>query len=238
MRGPDKAMCAGAAGVVTAQESAAPATDRPPALRVLPVTARARQRAVRSTLTGARFDPLLPFETWRALGAKLGGYSNATCWWLGDWLAFGQAKYGRRYKDAVSATGLEYQTLRNYAVVARRYELSRRRDNLTFHHHAELCPLSDDEQDRWLNLATAHGWSRNELRRRVAGATRGVSPRAAAAAQLALCVGSERARRWGEAAARCDCDIEGWVLRTVDEAAQRVLEASTEPAADERAIRA
>src|SRR4051794_38528376 len=69
-----------------------------------------RRRGVRSTRTGASFDPLLPFEAWKELGAKLGTYSNAGCWWLGDWLAFGQIKYGRRYKEAVATTGLDYQT--------------------------------------------------------------------------------------------------------------------------------
>jgi hypothetical protein len=125
---------------------------------------------VRSTTTGVRFDPLLPFEAWKELGGRLGLYANATSWWLGDWLAFGQMKYGRRYKEAIAATGLDYQTLRNYAVVARRFELSRRRDDLTFQHHAELCALHDEEQDRWLDRASAGHWSRNELRRRLRAA--------------------------------------------------------------------
>jgi hypothetical protein len=47
--------------------------------------------------------------------------------------------------DHIVATGLDYQTLRNYAAVARRFELSRRRDNLSFHHHAELCALSESQ---------------------------------------------------------------------------------------------
>jgi hypothetical protein len=72
--------------------------------------------------------------------------------------------YGRRYKEAVAATGLDYQTLRNYAVVARRFELSRRPDNLPFQYHAEVGSLSDYEQDHWLDLGAAgRHWSRNEL---------------------------------------------------------------------------
>ena len=74
-----------------------------------------------------RFEPLTPIGEWKAVGLRLGLYAEATCWWLGDWLAFGQMKYGRRYKEGVALTGLDYQTLRNYAVVARRFELSRRR---------------------------------------------------------------------------------------------------------------
>src|SRR3954470_2699940 len=129
-----------------------------------------RSRGVRSSVTAASFDPLLEFEAWREFGVKLGSYGNATQWWLGDWLVFGRMKYGRRYKDAIAATGLDYQTLRNYAVVARRFERSRRRANLTFQHHAVLCALSNDEQDAWLDRAEAGRWSRNELRRRLRAA--------------------------------------------------------------------
>jgi hypothetical protein len=181
-----------------------------------------RSRAVRSTTTGARFDPLLPFEAWRDLGRRLGTYSNATSWWLGDWLAFGQMKYGRRYKQAIAATGLDYQTLRNYAVVARRFEPSRRRPDLTFQHHADLCALPDDEQDHWLNLAAAGGWSRNELRRRLRAAD---GQRAAADEILRLAVAHRRAERWREAAQRTQCCFEAWAVRVLDDAASAVVDA-------------
>src|SRR3954454_18830161 len=100
-----------AQGVIEAQHRArlvqlvpsVPEPERPDAAAVQPVRTRghnvARAVGVRSTRTGARFDPLLPFETWKALGGRLGLYSNATAWWLGDWLAFGRMKYGRGYKD-------------------------------------------------------------------------------------------------------------------------------------------
>jgi len=51
--------------------------------------------------------------------------------------------------------------------VARRFELERRRDNLSFAHHAEVAPLTQPEQDYWLRVAEEKGWSRNQLRREV-----------------------------------------------------------------------
>ena len=117
-----------------------------------------------------RFDPLMPLERWKALGAKIGLYSDATYWWLGDWPAFGRTKYGRRYKERIALTGLDCQTLRNYAVVARRFELSRRRDNVSFQHHAEGSGLPDDKQDSWLDLSAENHWSKHELRRRLRAA--------------------------------------------------------------------
>ena len=205
------------AGVVTRPVPSVPLRDtadtqvRPPATRS---DRSGRAVGVRSTKTGARFDPLLPFETWKGLGSRLGLYSHATAWWLGDWLAFGRMKYGRRYKDAIAATGLDYQTLRNYAVVARRFELSRRRDNLTFQHHAAVCALPDEEQDRWLDRAAAEGWSRNELRRRTR-ARDGES----AGEIFRFAVARGQAERWRRAAERSRCDLESWIVRALDDAA-------------------
>jgi hypothetical protein len=144
-------------------------------------------------------------------------YSNATAWWLGDWIAFGQMKYGRLYKDAIVATGLDYQTLRNYAVIARRFELSRRRDDLTFQHHAEVCALNDDDQDLWLDRAARYKWSRNELRRRLrALSTESSGPSPAA---VRLLVEPGRAVRWRQAAQRCECGLETWITQVLDDAA-------------------
>jgi hypothetical protein len=185
-----------------------------------------RRRAAAPGRSGLSIEPLLPFEAWRALGMRIAVHSSASAWWLGDWLIYGQAKYGRRYKDAIAATGLDYQTLRNYAVVARRFDMSRRRDTLTFHHHAELCALPNDEQDAWLDLAGAHGWSRNELRRRLRPA------RAIASGPtgvLRLEVATERERRWRAAADHDGCALEEWMLRVLDDGARLRLTACEPP---------
>jgi hypothetical protein len=47
--------------------------------------------------------------------------------------------------------GPKYQTCRNAASIANAFELSRRRDNLTFKHHAEVAALSPDEADALLD---------------------------------------------------------------------------------------
>jgi hypothetical protein len=189
------------------------------ALRGARVVPRPRNRPVASTLTGARFHPLLPFEAWMGLGAKIGTYSNATSWWLGDWLLFGRMKYGRRYKAAIEVTGLDYQTLRNYAMVARRFDPMRRRSDLSFQHHAEVCSMADDEQDRWLALAASGRWSRNELRRRIRDSrTPEAPPRV-----LRLVVGSEQLQSWREAAGCTQRELEDWVLRILDDAATRTV---------------
>ena len=178
---------------------------------------RGSRRAAVPSATGLSFDPLLPFEAWSAMGARIARHSSATTWWLGDWLNYGQTKYGRRYKEAIAATGLDYQTLRNYAMVARRFEVSRRRDRLSFHHHAELCALPDADQDRWLDDACAHGWTRNELRRLLrcqrllaAGTSR----------VLRIEVSGESEQRWRDAAKASGRPLEQWITSMLDDAAR------------------
>ncbi|ALE77157.1 LmbU family transcriptional regulator [Pseudonocardia sp. ICBG1122] len=112
------------------------------------------------------FAPDLNERTWEKIGSGLRELTNSSAWWLADWLIFGESTYGwRRYLEAIERTGLDYQTLRNYAWVARRFEHHRRRDALSFAHHAEVTRLSPAEQDYWLRKAETERWSRNELRR-------------------------------------------------------------------------
>ena len=173
---------------------------------------------VRSSPQGLQLNARMPYEIWRALGARIAARSDATSWWLGDWVVFGEQHYGQRYRQAMQATGLDYQTLRNYAVVARRFKASRRRDNLSFQHHAEVCALSDQEQDQWLDLAAENHWSKRELRGRIRSAKRALSG-AEDQHALRLTVDLQREHRWREAAARCDCPFEDWMIRSLDAAA-------------------
>jgi hypothetical protein len=150
-------------------------------------------------------------------------HSDATCWWLGDWLAFGKQMYGLRYREGIAMTGLEYKTLRNYAVVARAFDSSRRRHELSFHHHAEVCPLSREEQDFWLDLSVKHGWSKAELRRQVRARARTAIP-GPSSASLAFALQHPRTERWLEAAERSDCTLKQWALAVLDEAATAALD--------------
>jgi hypothetical protein len=176
---------------------------------------------------GIRFRRDLTFETWTVMGQRIATISNASAWCLGDWLLYGQRTFGDRYREAVDATGLDYQTLRNYAWVARRFELSRRRDNVSFQHHAEVAALPEVAQDLWLDRAQRSGWSRNELRRRIRSgheSLRGWPERAAVVVRIE--VSSERQRRWREAAALMDMRLDEWIGAAADAAANAALTAS------------
>jgi hypothetical protein len=164
------------------------------------------------------------FDAWALLGCRISGMSNACAWCLGDWLNYGERTFGQRYKTALEATALDYQTLRNYAWVARRFEMSRRRDTLSFQHHAEVASLPEPHQDLWLLRAERLGWSRNELRRRLSVARR--RPRQESlegAVRLRLDVAKPREQRWREAATVAEQTLGDWLTGVVDAAADATL---------------
>lgn len=132
----------------------------------MPATAITRDRG-RPTIVqrkGLELPQRLSFDKWLGIGHQLAAQTTSTAWCLGDWLAYGETAFTGRYREALERTSLEYQTLRNYAWVAKRFTLSRRRDSLSFGHHAEVASLVEPEQEYWLRKAEELGWSRNRLR--------------------------------------------------------------------------
>jgi hypothetical protein len=121
---------------------------------------------------GLRFSRQLSFEKWFKIGQQLSRAASSSAWCLGDWLIYGEDAFVGRYRDAIERTSLDYQTLRNYAWVARSFPLSRRRDTLSFGHHAEVAALAEPEQNFWLRKAEELSWSRNRLRRELRGSLR------------------------------------------------------------------
>jgi hypothetical protein len=177
------------------------------------------------TPVGLRLPASLSFQRWQALGRRIGSITNASSWWLGDWAFYGEGTYGKKYKQAIALTGLDYQTLRNYAWVAGRFDLSRRRDKLSFGHHAELAALAEREQDEWLDKAERNRWSRNELRTQLRSEKRvGVT---SGAELVRLNVDTERVERWRAAADAESLALTDWLVAAADDAAHRVVVASS-----------
>jgi hypothetical protein len=106
----------------------------------------------------------LEHPEWVRWGHHLGVMSRVSNWWVGDWLQYGASRWGEKYSEAARITHYDVKTLRNIAYVARRFSLSRRRDKLTWSHHAEVAQLEPDDQDRWLDRAVADHLSVADLR--------------------------------------------------------------------------
>ncbi|MFG2887617.1 LmbU family transcriptional regulator [Streptomyces sp. NPDC048297] len=182
-----------------------------------------------TTRVGLQLPDVLSFEEWERAGRQLAGVLDSSSWWLGDWLTYGKDHYADRYEKGIQSAGLRYQTLRNYAWVARRFELGRRRGRLTFQHHAEVASLSNEEQDKWLVRAEERSWTTKQLRNAVREARGGscAKPRAVAPVRQ-LAVPTDRFERWIRAAECSGVEVGEWALGILDSAAAQAIEAGPE----------
>jgi hypothetical protein len=106
-------------------------------------------------------------EAWLSVGRSLREISSGFMWWLGDWIRFANEKWGEKY-DAAISLGFAYQTALNAVSVAKKFEFSRRRENLSWGHHEAVAYLEEPFADAFLDDAIAHQWSQKELRKQVA----------------------------------------------------------------------
>jgi hypothetical protein len=178
--------------------------------------------------TGLHLPVGLPLAAWTRVGQHISLLSSSSAWWQGDWIIYGRENFPDRYKRAMEQTSLEYQTLRNYAWVARRFPVSRRRESLSFQHHATVASLPSEQQDRWLDLASSLHWSMAQLRAQVRAASgKAVGQRSQIPAVLQLALASDRRGRWEAAALKQQHDnLADWIMHVIDEMAAHILDSS------------
>jgi len=186
---------------------------------------RIEPQQVMLTRIGLHMPQDMTFEHWERTGAQLSGIVNASAWCLGDWLVYGKEQYSNRYQHVVQAVGLDYQTLRNYAWIARRFAPERRRQNLSFQHHAEVASMLPQDQDCWLGQAEAHGWSVKQLRSAIKSSRcPGSDDSTKTAALPRIPVTDRRLARWKQAANHSQIGINQWVIEALDRAAAEALD--------------
>jgi hypothetical protein len=186
---------------------------------------------------GLQLPGRLPFQQWLSIGRELSDICTASAWCLGDWLVYGEEAYAGRYRQAIEQTSLDYQTLRNYAWVVRRFSLHRRRDTLSFGHHAEVAALPEPEQDFWLRKAEESGWPVKRLRREVRTSLRersiggerqhedaqGRSPREWVVASLEVHIAQPHLELCEAAAERAGLSVDSWAAWALEQAARYAL---------------
>jgi len=117
--------------------------------------------------TGLSIKRGLSFPEWELVGQFLKKANKSVQFWLGDWLNYGEQKYGEMYAQAVDATDYEQGTLANFKYVSARIEISRRREDLPWAHHAEVASLEPEAQEAWLKAAAEEGLSSRHLRNKI-----------------------------------------------------------------------
>jgi hypothetical protein len=107
------------------------------------------------TPTALALPERLSRRDWEELGAQLAAAEQALGWWLGDWWRYGEQRWGARkaLTTTVAWRGPAYQTCKKAAVVCRAFERFRRRNLLSFKHHAEVAALPAHVADRLLDWA-------------------------------------------------------------------------------------
>jgi hypothetical protein len=84
-------------------------------------------------------------------------------WIIGDWLNYGERKYGEMYAQAIEWTGHKIDRLQVAKWVSGAVKCSMRIEHLSFTHHRYVAHLPDAEQRKWLAAAVANEWSSREL---------------------------------------------------------------------------
>lgn len=156
-----------------------------------------REVAPRFTIAGAQLSGtglLIPAGTATdglvAIIVDLFRVEDTVQWAIGDGLIYGADTLGMsvaQISAALAERGIRpaLQTLQNYASVARSIPVSRRREGLSFSHHAEVATLPPEAQDELMTMAIEHGWRVRRLRQERYRVQRPESPDQAAPPELA-----------------------------------------------------
>jgi hypothetical protein len=125
-------------------------------------------------LTPTSWDPRgeLDLRDWTEHGRRFGLIGRSIGWWIGDWLRYGNERFGERYVRASRITGYDVQTLMNMVYVSSRFEPEERCPELSWSHHAEVAALPAEERGRWLRVAAERRLSVRCLRGEIRTAER------------------------------------------------------------------
>ena len=122
------------------------------------------RRYVTAVATGLTIRDDTPYDVWADLVGRLVEGEKRVHWYLADLINFGDRRYGEMYSQALDAASWSYQTWRDVTWVGRRFELSRRRDNVPFFVHKEVAALDPADADELLDRYEAEGWTQKRLR--------------------------------------------------------------------------
>lgn len=130
-----------------------------------PLRAIAREGGLTATSLDLTAGGDLDLSNYEKLGVYLGVMNRSCMWWIGDWLVYGEGRYGDSFSQAATSTGLAEQTLLNRMYVCRNVKPENRRVGLSFGVHAEVASCKTArEQKKWLDRAERFGWNRQQLR--------------------------------------------------------------------------
>ena len=105
----------------------------------------------------------LSWEEWEGIGATLDRIAGAHMWWIGDWWAFGEHRYGERAAQVTDKS--KFKLYMDAGWVSRSVETSLRNEVLSWNHHRVVAPLEPEQQAQLLAEAAEKEWSVRDIRR-------------------------------------------------------------------------
>lgn len=131
---------------------------------------------------GARVTPVslempddFDMNLWKKAGTTIKMLAKGAQWWVGDWLNFGEARFGEKYSQYIDELGLAQGTIANYQSISGRMPPDRRKEELSFGHHESVLAVEDPKlQDELLEMAIKENWTREQLRNYIRDLTKKV----------------------------------------------------------------
>lgn len=118
------------------------------------------------TRTGLQVRGKPTLDEYGAAGTFIDWSVAGSPWWKADWVAYGETRgdWQERLAQVVDSTGLAEKTILNMKAVAEQIPPSRRRASVSFGVHAIVAPLTEREQEHFLELAETENLGVREVR--------------------------------------------------------------------------
>lgn len=108
-----------------------------------------------------------PIEKWEEAGRVIFGLQRSVYWWIGDFLKYGEAKFGDDIYQAID-DNVSLYLLNRCAAVSREFAPDERNMNLSWTHHQALCGLKKPMQRALLVQAEENHWDSRQMREHIA----------------------------------------------------------------------
>lgn len=116
--------------------------------------------------------PTMKMTEWLKLGVLLLAVGRNINWWVGDWLLFGEHRYGDQYAQGVSLLQLDENTLRQWAWTCKVFPPEKRRWDVPFsqyHNMARVAQIAPQQADAFMDVVQEKGLTVSETRSMVNG---------------------------------------------------------------------
>lgn len=106
-------------------------------------------------------------DEWMKLAEWLFQMEGRLSLFIGDMLVGMEMKHGVTYEKVAEHFGLSKKTLYNWKYVCERVDISLRRENLTYSHYMLVTAMEQEEQEKYLALASEENLSKAQLKKAI-----------------------------------------------------------------------